>query len=343
MRKGLSFISLLILVGSFTPALARAGVFKDFVDMLTGKNARALEVPQGGNVQTMPLPRPAMNIDPSAARGGGGVTIVDSSALLPEEGPSGTIADIEKPKNGTISTYIVRQGDTLNGIAKMFGVSPNTVLWANNLPRGSSLKIGQTLIILPITGMKYTVKKGDTLTSIAKKYGADATEIGTYNDVDNTSLVVGTEILIPNGEIAAPAPSTSRSIGAEPAHNVGPTGTLAQVGYYLRPIIGGLRTQGIHGYNAVDLAAPTGTPVLASAEGDVIVARQGGWNGGYGSYVVIQHRNDSQTLYSHQSKVIVGVGQHVQQGQVIGYVGQTGKATGPHVHFEIRNGIRNPF
>ena len=77
--------------------------------------------------------------------------------------------------------------------------------------------------------------------------------------------------------------------------------------------------------------------------GVVIVSRTSGWNGGYGNYVVIQHGNGSQTLYSHASSVIVSVGQHVEQGQVVGYVGRTGKATGPHVHFEIRNGIRNPF
>ena len=68
-----------------------------------------------------------------------------------------------------------------------------------------------------------------------------------------------------------------------------------------------------------------------------------GYNGGYGSYVVITHDNGSQTLYAHMSKVAATVGEEVVQGQVIGYVGETGDATGPHVHFEIRNGIRNPF
>ena len=282
-----------------------------------------------------------MNIDPTAARGGGDITIVDSSALMPEEGPSGTIADIEKPKNGTISIYVVRPGDTLNGIAKMFDVTPSTVLWANDLPKGSHLQVGQTLTILPITSIKYTIKKGDTLASVAKRYKADAAEIASYNGID--ALLVGDEILIPNGEIPAAPSSPSKGIGAELAHNVGPAGTAEQIGYYLRPLVGGIRTQGVHGYNAVDLAAPVGTPVLSSAAGDIIVAKEGGWNGGYGSYVVIQHNNGAQTLYSHMSKVIVGVGQVVVQGQVIGYVGATGKATGPHVHFEIRDGIRNPF
>jgi len=295
-------------------------------------------VSHSGNLQTLPLAKPAMNVDPSAGRGGGDVVIVDGSALLPEEGPSGTIADIEKPKNSTISIYVVRRGDTLSGIAEMFDVSVNTILWANDLPRASQIRVGQVLTILPVTGIKYIVKKGDTLASIAKRYGGDAEEIASYNGIDE-ALAAGTEIIIPDGEVPAPVSVPKRSTSPYAT----PTGTPSQAGYYLRPIAGGIHTQGIHGYNGVDLAASVGTPIFASAEGDVIVAKSTGWNGGYGQYVVIQHANGSQTLYSHASSVIVSVGQHVQQGQVIAYVGRTGKATGAHVHFEIRNGIRNPF
>ena len=336
-------VSVLIIVGTLLPAWTQASILSDFVSFITGKVQA--DVLSNGNVQTMPLPKPALNIDPAAGRGGGDITIVDSSALVPEDGPSGTIADIVKPKNGMISTYIVRAGDTLSGIATMFGVSPNTVLWANDLPRGSKLKVGQTLTILPVTGVRYVVKKGDTLASIAKKFGGDAAEIARFNGIDNTSLAVGVEIVVPDGEIAALPPSGSAKFGPEPAHNVGPTGTLAQVGYYIAPLSGYIRTQGIHGYNAVDLASPGNphAPILAAAAGDVVVAKEGGWNGGYGSYIVIQHENGSQTLYGHASRVIVADGQSVVQGQVIGYIGASGKATGPHVHFEIRNGIRNPF
>ena len=343
-RPAVSLISLLLVAGTFLPGSAEAGILSAIVSSLTGKPAQENVVLGSGNLQTMALPKPAMNINPAPATGGADITIVDNSALLPEEGPSGTAADIVKPKNGMISTYVVREGDTLSVIAKMFGVKPSTVIWANDgLSSGATLKVGQVLTILPVTGVRYTVKKGDTLISIAKRYGGDAAEIASYNGVDDTGLVIGDEIIIPDGEIAAaPAPKSS-GIGSEPAHNVGPAGTATQIGYYLRPIVGGLKTQGIHGYNAIDLAAPVGTAILAAASGDVIVAREGGWNGGYGSYVVIQHNNGSQTLYAHASDVVVSVGQHVVQGQVVGHVGRTGKATGPHVHFEIRNGIRNPF
>lgn len=293
-----------------------------------------------------------MNIDPAAGRGGGDITIVDDTALLPEEGPSGTIADIEKPKNATISLYIVREGDTLSEIAQMFDVSPSTILWANDLPAGAKLRVGQQLTILPITSLPYTVKKGDTIASIAQRFNGDPAEIAAYNGLTDSTLLAGVQILIPNGEAAAPAkaaaPAPARKSSATTAKaaasaSSGGESSASSGGYYIAPLAHYVRTQGIHGYNGVDLAAPVGTPILAAAEGDVIVAKGSGYNGGYGEYVVIQHGNGSQTLYAHQSDVEVGVGQHVVQGQVIGYVGTTGKSTGPHVHFEIRNGTRNPF
>jgi murein DD-endopeptidase MepM/ murein hydrolase activator NlpD len=361
-------VSLLLAFGTLLPpATARASVLDDLFAAIKNNltaHADTASLTSTGNLQTMELGRPAMNLNPAPATGGGDITVVDDSALMPEEGPSGTLADISKPKVATISIYIVRDGDTLSSVAKLFGVTSGTILSANDLPAGSTLQVGEKLVILPITGINYTVKKGDTLESIAKHYGGDAQEIASYNEIDNSSLSVGTQIIIPNGEVPATSASDSSSgtrISAprgsgvtgpsaifannpkEPAHNIGEIGTLAQTSYYIAPLSSYTRTQGIHGYNAVDLAAPRGTPIMASAAGDVIVARSGGWNGGYGSYVVIQHDNGSQTLYAHMSKVATYDGAHVQQGEVIGYVGATGEATGPHVHFEIRDGIRNPF
>ena len=357
-----TFISLLLLAASLLPARSHAGVFSSIVSLFTPHAAADAASPApSGNLSSFALPQPAMNLNPAPARGGGGITIVDSSALVPEEGPSGTIADIVKPENPTISTYIVRDGDTVSSIAEMFGVSQGTILAANDLSKTSKLKVGEQLVILPVTGIPYTVKKGDTLASIAKRYGGDATEIANFNRVDDSTLAVGTEITIPNGEVPASATVTTSHASSggtkttsgpkgvfannprEPAHDVGSAGTSAEIAYYIAPLSHYVKTQGIHGYNAVDLAAPAGTPIVASAAGDVVVAREGGWNGGYGSYVVLSHSNGSQTLYAHMSKVAAYDGEHVEQGEVIGYVGQTGEATGPHVHFEIRDGIRNPF
>lgn len=275
--------------------------------------------------------------DLPAFRGGGDTVIVDDSALLPEPTPRGQEAGdgpIELGA-GDISIYVVRAGDTLSGISQMFGVSANTIVWANDLKRGSAIQPGQTLIILPISGVRHTVKSGDTLQSIAKKYHGDLEEIISFNDLTaDASLAVGAQIIIPDGEIGQPVSgqATSGTRGSGPSY----------AGYYLRPIVGGRKSQGLHGYNGVDLAVEQGTPILASAAGTVVIAREGGWNGGYGNYIVIKHSNNTQTLYAHNKENIVRVGQGVVQGQVIGYVGSTGRSTGPHVHFEIR-GAQNPF
>jgi murein DD-endopeptidase MepM/ murein hydrolase activator NlpD len=111
----------------------------------------------------------------------------------------------------------------------------------------------------------------------------------------------------------------------------------------MNPLPGSVKTQGIHGYNGVDLGGVSaGSPVLAAAGGTVIVAKSAGWNGGYGSYVVVQHNNGTQTLYAHLNSVSVNVGQGVSVGEKVGGVGSTGRSTGIHLHFEVR-GDANPF
>jgi murein DD-endopeptidase MepM/ murein hydrolase activator NlpD len=358
----ISLISLLIVIGTVIPSSAHASILSAILSVIKLNAASADALPPSGNVQTLAIAEPAMNIDPTGGRGGGGISIVGDSALMPNEGPSGTIADIERPKNGTISTYVVQSGDTIASVAAMFDVSQGTILAANNLKKGAALRVGQNLVILPITGVPYTVQKGDTLASIAKRYGGDVNEIVAYNGIESDSVSIGAKIIIPNGEVPATATvkttttaksssSASRSSNglfannpAEPAHNVGAPGSASEVAYYASPLSHYVRTQGIHGYNAVDLAAPKGTAIMAAAAGTVTVAQgNGAWNGGYGNYVVISHSNGSQTLYGHMSKVSVYDGETVAQGEVIGYVGSTGDSTGPHLHFEIRNGIQNPF
>ncbi len=342
-----SFISLIAVTGAVVPTDALALEAPGFFSRLWGGFEpqtlhAAVLIPSMPNAQTMPLLQSNMVSAKELSKGGGDVTIVDDSALLPEEGPSGAGADIIRPKNSTISIYVVREGDTLSHIAEMFDVTVNTIVWANDLKRGSALKIGQTLTILPITGVKYTVKKGDTLASIAKALHADPGEIISYNDLPSEMLAAGDQIIVPNGEIAMPAPAPVPARSATARASGGST-TSSYSGFYMRPLVGGVRTQGVHGYNGVDLGAAAGTPFMASASGDVIVARATGWNGGYGQYIVVRHDNGTQTLYAHANQIIVGVGQRVVQGQVIGYVGNTGRSTGPHLHFEIRGGPRNPF
>ncbi len=317
---------------------ANAGFFS-FLEKIWDENSADSNKSQDSNSQTVPLLHAALSSEPIAATGGGSITIIGQSALLSEVGPLGSIADVEdKSSPDQISIYVVREGDNLAGIAKMFNVSVNTILWANNLSRGDLIQVGQTLVILPISGVRYEVKSGDTIESIAKKWKGDIDEIIQFNDLSrNQKLAVGTIIIIPNGE--APVASSSYRSPSNPYKGgSGPSYT----DYYVRPVSGGRRSQGIHGYNGIDLAASCGTPIVASASGDVIIARSSGWNAGYGSYIVISHSNGTQTLYAHMNSVIVSPGWHVTKGQIIGYIGLTGRTTGCHVHFEVR-GAKNPF
>lgn len=323
-----------------TPNVAHAGVLS-FLNGLFNMNKTEASSEPEVSTQTMSLLQAAVNTNPNPNTGGGDITIVGGNSLLSEDGPSGTALDVEgKSSGGTISVYVVREKDTVSSIAKLFGVSRNTIIWANDI-KNSVVTPGQTLVILPISGVKHVVTKGDTLKSIAKKYKADADEIASFNELDGTELAVGDEIIVPDGDATPPSIAKKSTTKGSKSHYYGGSGPKYD-GYYIRPIVGGRKSQGLHGWNGIDLASDVGTPVLASASGDVIISRNSGWNGGYGNYIVLKHDNGTQTLYGHLLKTIVEPGQSVVQGQVIGYLGNTGHSTGPHLHFEIRGAV-NPF
>jgi LysM repeat protein len=339
----------------FLPLLASASIFSSLLSGTAAKiDASGTSAP---NSQTIALLAPAVNLDPNPSTGGGDITFVDGSALVPQEGPSGTAADIANgPTNRQISVYIVHDGDTLSGIAKMFDVTVNTILGANDIKDGV-VHPGQTLVIFPIPGLEHTVLKGETLASLAKKYKSDAEDIAAYNGLDaGEALAVGASLFIPNGEeVVAPVSkpkSTTQTARSKAISNIASGKTTepylggsgpALSGYFAWPLAGGIITQGLHGWNAVDIGAPKGTDIYAAAGGTVIIAKgNGGWNGGYGNYVVVQHSNGTETLYAHMSKVLTSPGAHVGQGDLIGKVGSTGQSTGSHLHFEVR-GAANPF
>lgn len=309
---------------------ANAGFFS-FLDKLTGNEEKG----EFFNSQNIPLLSAGGTGNLGNATGGA-VFNVEDPTLSPVMGPLGSIADADAYKLDQITTYTVREGDNLSKIAKMFGVDVGTIYWANNIKRGNIIKPGDVLVILPISGIQYEIKKGDTIESIAKKYKSDPSEIISYNGIEKDDLIIGLTIIIPNAELE-PVPSSNgisnTAIGTN-GPNLG--------GYFLRPISGGRKSQGLHGFNGVDLASSCGSSVFASASGTVIVSRSIGWNGGYGNYVVISHPNGTQTVYAHLLVVSVVVGQHINQGSIIGAVGSTGRSTGCHLHFEIR-GARNPF
>lgn len=287
------------------------------------------------------------------------VVAEEAAQIVPEEDSTEGHDDLP-----TITIYTVQPGDTVSGIASKFGIRQSTIFWANKLTTKSTLKVGDELVILPIDGIAYTVAKGDTILGIANKFRVDGDEILSFNDIDDPKTIQpGLELIIPEAQpITAPAPKpaapkpssvpaqTSAPAAAAKADDADHEGGTASVssksgGMFINPAPGSVLTQGLHAVNAVDFGAPTGTPILAAASGTVIVAKgTGAYNGGFGNFIVIAHEGGVKTLYAHLSKVQVTVGDSVDQGERIGLMGNTGKSTGPHLHFEIHNsGETNPY
>jgi LysM repeat protein len=242
----------------------------------------------------------------------------------------------------TIFAYVVQEGDTPGSIAANFGVSLNTILWANNLKSSSIIKPNQELIILPISGVMHTVKKGDTLLSIAKKYQTSSEEIFLFNNLDDEgSIKIGQELIIPNGRLSS-ATSLSLSAGLKPM-TIDISHWPKIDGFFAYPTSGGWNRGIFHYYNAVDIVSSCGSPIYAAADGMVVEAKgTGRYNYGYGNLVKIQHYNGTTTVYGHLSELSVKEGDKVYQGDLIGKMGDTGNAECCHLHFEVR-GAQNPF
>jgi murein DD-endopeptidase MepM/ murein hydrolase activator NlpD len=245
----------------------------------------------------------------------------------------------DKPRDSII-TYTVQKGDTLSGVAKKFGISEDTIKWQNDL-KSDNITVGDTLEILPVTGIAHKVTSGETIYTIAKKYNTNPQGIvdfpfNDFADPQTFSLVVGETIIVPNG--VAPAAS-NQGIYITPQQYI-PKGPVVVTGAgFTWPVHGTLNQYFSWYHRAVDLGSPIGTPVIAAQTGTVSLAITGGWNTGYGTYVIISGDNGYQTLYAHMEKLNVSSGERVTAGQsVIGWVGVTGNSTGPHLHFEIRSG-----
>ncbi len=311
---------------AFNISTANAGVLTFLAGILGDKEANASVNEGKYNSQTVALLQaPLAN---TFGTGGRDIEIDNNEALVP-------VDEIDDAQNDQISIYLVREGDTLSQVAKMFNVSINTIIWANNITRGS-IAPGQSLVILPVSGIRHIIGKGETIQSIVKKHGGDLDEVLRFNDLSaDSELAIGDEIIIPDGENGAVSGGKTTSVTVAKNKIIGG-------GYYMSPLRTYHKSQGIHGHNAVDLGAPIGTPIYATAAGRIIVSKNGGYNGGYGNYVVIAHPNGTQTLFAHMTKTAVAPGVSVVQGQLIGYVGSTGKSTGPHLHIEAR-GYANQY
>ena len=236
----------------------------------------------------------------------------------------------------SVISYTVKSGDTLSSIAKKFKADADEIGKYNGLEMDSTLSAGDTVIIPDAEFNGGGNIDTNTTTSSPSK-----TTASLNRSITHTSVSANGSLVMPHG-----LPANEKSL---PLYAYGDTqyiphatDTIDLGNYFIRPVKGCIETQGLHGYDAVDIGCPMGTPIMAAADGVVIIAKSSGWNGGYGDYVAIEHPNHTETVYGHMSKVLVSVGETVTQGQVIGHVGRTGRATGPHVHWEVR-GAMNPM
>lgn len=242
-----------------------------------------------------------------------------------------------------IIEYTVNEGDTVSSIAEKFGVSEETILWQNDLASKNSIKGGQALEILPVTGISHKVQKGDTVYSIAKKYDTSPQGMvdfpyNTFANDETFELAVGQVIVVPEGIKPSEQATTPRIRRVAPD-----AGTVVASGSFVWPAGGTISQNFVWYHPGIDIANRAAPNILAADSGTVIYA--GCLNWGYGCHVIVDHGNGYKTLYGHLSRIYVTVGQGISRGVALGKMGSTGRSTGIHLHFEvIRNGVRiNPF
>jgi murein DD-endopeptidase MepM/ murein hydrolase activator NlpD len=234
-----------------------------------------------------------------------------------------------------LQTYAVHSGDNFNGIAGQFGLAPSTLYWANRskVPDPSSLHVGQQLVILPMDGLLVTIGSKDSLDSLAAKYKVTVQDIVDANNLPEATVVLGQTLIIP-GASGGPVPKAKTSSGGGSTTSSG--GGSTRSGSWVWPV-GGYNYISQYfwsGHHAVDIAAAQGTPVVTAVSGTVVKAGYNGYTGG-GNVIWVMNGTKLYTTYNHLSYVGVRVGQTISTGQVIGRVGATGEATGPHLHFEV--------
>lgn len=228
------------------------------------------------------------------------------------------------------TTHEVQPGETLSQIAHTYGTSVNALVELNGLSNPNRIQAGQLLLIQqPLK--EHVVQPGETLSKLAAQYGVTVLALAVFNDLDDPDrLAVGQVLVIPpsGGDGALHTIASNRRLN----------------GISLRwPLEGGVISSlfGMRGdrmHYGVDIAAVTGTPVYAAAGGRVVYA---GDAGTYGNFVKIDHGNGIFTAYAHNSRIRVRAGEYVKAGQHIADVGNTGRSSGPHLHFEVEvNGER---
>jgi murein DD-endopeptidase MepM/ murein hydrolase activator NlpD len=200
----------------------------------------------------------------------------------------------------------------------------------------------------------HVVKRGETIYRIAREHGVEPKELMRRNGLsDPRQLVVGAKLIVP--VVSTSTPSATPTATSTPTANQArtparPPGTRVAslaptppepariLAWPLRGVLyGRFGVRAGQRHDGIDIAAPEGAPVAAAADGTVLFA---GDQAGYGAVVILRHDGGLVTLYAHNSRVLVREGARVARGDAIARVGQTGRTTGPHLHFEVREGTR---
>ncbi len=222
----------------------------------------------------------------------------------------------------------VKRGETISSIADRYQSSVEAIAINNQLDSVHTIKEGEVLKITRGRVVLHQLARGDTIWDISRKYGADWQEVMEINEIKNpNTLQIGTTLVIPLKEIDRDKALTVASRSQTESSN----------SRFIWPVYGsisspyGYRKGGFH--YGLDIAVPTGTPVKAIDAGTVEFS---GWRSGYGRVVYIDHGGGWVSVYGHASRLNVKTGDRVYRGQVIARAGETGNATGPHLHLEIR-------
>ncbi len=258
--------------------------------------------------------------------------ISSPSAVLSSATENPEIETLISNVRDKIILYSVTDGDTIKSIAQKFGVSEDTIRWQNNISR-DKIKVGDTLEILPITGIAHKVQKGDTVYSIAKRYDTDPQAIvdfpfNTFANDETFDLAVGQTIIVPEGVMPSALPIAPRTRQLTPN-----AGTVVASGDFVWPASGTI-TQRFSWYHpGIDIANHSAPDILAADSGTVYVPPF--MVGGFGNHVIIDHGNGFKTQYAHLQAIYVSSGQTVKRGDRIGRMGSTGRSTGTHLDFRV--------
>lgn len=273
----------------------------------------------------------AATVDETASYAGGSVL---SSGVLVDSASLETIIPEGRGRDEVI-VHKVAGGETLASIAQEYNVTLASIRYVNNM-NNDTIRPGQELTILPVSGVLHTVKTGDTLQSIANKWKVSAQAIVEINWLDEPYVVsAGDKLVIPNAEIPEPTPTPRAIAQVQPGSKAAAGGGAVKgTGRFAFPTNGQITQYYSYYHNGIDIGTMNSRPPIVAADsGRVTFA--GWWNGGGGYSVWIDHGNGYVTQYAHMSRIGVSVGQNVSRGQQIGVVGDTGLAFGYHLHFNV--------